>query len=58
VRGGLDDLDDVAVDQPAGEAHADAAARRDRVLQLRRHGVVEEPVEVGERHVDGDAGDR
>ena len=47
-----------AVDQLPGEADPHPAAGHRRVGQLRRHQVVERPVQVRQRHVDGDAGDR
>ena len=51
-------LEQEAVDQPAGEPHPDPAARHRGRVQLGRHQVVERPVQVGQRHVDRDPGDR
>ena len=45
-------LDDVAVDVLAGEAHLDPRARDRGLRHRRRDGVVERPVEVGQRDVD------
>ena len=57
VRAGRDPLEHDAVDLPAREAHADAAAGL-RCVKRRRHRVVEGPVQVCQATVDGDPGDR
>jgi hypothetical protein len=46
------------VDELAGEPDPHPRADDDGVVQSRRHQVVERAVQVGERDVDGDPGDR
>src|SRR4029453_16075619 len=58
VLGGRGAGDDVPVDVLAGEAHLDPGARHRGLGHRGGHLVVERPVQVGQRHVDQDAGDR
>ena len=58
VLGGRDPLQDDRVDQLAGEPDPDPGAGGDGVVQRARHRVVERAVQVGERDVDHDPGDR
>ena len=57
VLAALGPLEQEAVHQPPGEAHPHADARLGRCVEVGGHGVVEGPVEVRQRDVDGDAGD-
>ncbi len=58
VLGGGHPLDDPAVDERAREPHADPDTRHRGRGERLRHEVVERPVEVGQRDVDHDPGDR
>ena len=51
-------LEDEPVDVLARESHLDPHPRPQQILQGGRHGVVERPVQVRQRHVDGDPHDR
>ena len=46
------------VAQPTGEAHSDPGAGDGLGVLLRRHRVVERPVQMGQRHIHGHRGDR
>lgn len=48
----LDELDDIGVDGAPGEPHAHPTADCQAPGQLVGHGVVEDPIEVCQRHVD------
>jgi hypothetical protein len=57
VLAALDALEHEAVDVLPGEPHPDPHARAGLIVEVRRNGVVEGPVEVGGEDVDDDARD-